>query len=238
MHRVPQYLRHSSGQARVVINGKAHYLGRHGSAASKRRYDALITEYLNSQRSPLFGVAESQAMLVQDLMLAYLRHAKVYYGTQQNSDYSRIKGALKVVAELYTDIEVSQFNSQRFKAVRQRMIDKGWARTTINQNCGHIKRMVKWGAAEGHYPAAIYDALRIVPNLQAGRTEDCQFVRRLPICATQLVLPICAAQLVGLGVARRPRSASLLPGSLGPAARKRLTAKTIIPREIPQLASP
>ena len=73
--RVPKYQKHSSGQARVVINGKAFYLGRHGSKATKQRYDALIAEYLSSNRSPLFGIDASK-MSLADLMVSDLKHAR------------------------------------------------------------------------------------------------------------------------------------------------------------------
>ena len=42
----PAYLLHKpSGQARVRINGKDYYLGPHGSADSKARYDDLIHKW-------------------------------------------------------------------------------------------------------------------------------------------------------------------------------------------------
>ena len=59
---IPSYRRHSSGQARVTINGRDYLLGPHGTRASHREYDRLIAEYLASGRSSSFGVesAESQ----------------------------------------------------------------------------------------------------------------------------------------------------------------------------------
>ena len=44
----PKYALHKpTGQARVRINGKSHYLGPHGSPESHKRYDALIAKWLN-----------------------------------------------------------------------------------------------------------------------------------------------------------------------------------------------
>ncbi len=37
--RIPKYRRHSSGQARVTLDGKDHLLGPYGTAASKEAYD-------------------------------------------------------------------------------------------------------------------------------------------------------------------------------------------------------
>jgi hypothetical protein len=37
--RVPSYRRHSSGNARVTINGKDHLLGKYGSKVSREKYN-------------------------------------------------------------------------------------------------------------------------------------------------------------------------------------------------------
>ena len=51
--RVPAYRLHkASGQAVVTIAGRDHYLGRHGSEASRKAYDALVGRAtLNPPRS-------------------------------------------------------------------------------------------------------------------------------------------------------------------------------------------
>ncbi len=43
---VPGYLQHkATGQARVVLNGRTHYLGRYGTQESKERYGRLIAQW-------------------------------------------------------------------------------------------------------------------------------------------------------------------------------------------------
>jgi len=50
-HFIPTYRKHRrSGQAVVHLNGKDHYLGRYGTAASKAEYDRLIGEWLAAGR--------------------------------------------------------------------------------------------------------------------------------------------------------------------------------------------
>jgi hypothetical protein len=46
---IPKYRRHSSGQARVTLNGKDHLLGRYDSAASHEAYRRLIAEWTSGQ---------------------------------------------------------------------------------------------------------------------------------------------------------------------------------------------
>src|SRR5262245_33439954 len=45
-NRVPKYRPHSSGQARVTLNGKDHLLGPYGSAESREMYRRLVAEWL------------------------------------------------------------------------------------------------------------------------------------------------------------------------------------------------
>ncbi|HAD21403.1 MAG TPA: hypothetical protein DCF87_04725 [Opitutae bacterium] len=42
---IPEYSRHSSGQARVRINGKAIYLGKYGTPESFAKYHAILAAH-------------------------------------------------------------------------------------------------------------------------------------------------------------------------------------------------
>jgi hypothetical protein len=50
--RTPSYRLHKpTGQAVVTLNGRDHYLGRYGTAASRAEYDRLLAEWLEAGRS-------------------------------------------------------------------------------------------------------------------------------------------------------------------------------------------
>src|SRR5262245_60992243 len=51
--RLPKMGRHSSGQARVTLNGKVHYLGVFGSAEAHARYADLMRQWQDGGRRPL-----------------------------------------------------------------------------------------------------------------------------------------------------------------------------------------
>ena len=51
--RIPKMGRHSSGQARVKLNGRVFYLGAHGSVEAQRRYTDLLNRWLDNGRKPL-----------------------------------------------------------------------------------------------------------------------------------------------------------------------------------------
>jgi integrase len=171
MSSVPKYLKHSSGQARVVINGTTKYLGKHGSKASKQRYDALIAEYLASGRSPAFGIPEAR-LTMADLMLAYLKHCRQYYPTGNNSETEQTKAVLRIVSQHYSDHSAAEFGPLQLKAVRAKIVDTGnWSRVYINRQMRRFTRMFKWAASEGMLPASVNDNLRSVSGLKAGRSK-------------------------------------------------------------------
>jgi len=58
--RIPTYRKHSSGQARVSINGRDYLLGRYGSKESKVKYNRLVGEWIASDQSKSFGVPVAQ----------------------------------------------------------------------------------------------------------------------------------------------------------------------------------
>lgn len=142
--RVPSYRRHSSGNARVTINGKDHLLGKYGSKASREKYNRLIAEYKASQKSKAFGKSE---LLLQDVLLAFIRYAKEYYkGTTQPY---RFKVALKPVADLYATLPANDFGPRQFKVIREHWLeDSGCCRKYINEQMSLVARMVRWAVAE------------------------------------------------------------------------------------------
>lgn len=192
---IPTYRKHSSGQARVVINGRCFYLGKYGSKASKRRYDALVAEWLASSRSSSFGL-QPETLTLSHLMLDYLRHCKRHYVKGPNSEYAPTKQVLRKVRHLYADVPASEFGPAQFKAVRQLLIDsesghkkraddprppKKLSRSYINAQMKRVARMFRWGAAEGLVSPDVYNALRLIPSLQRGRTTARETKRVQPV---------------------------------------------------------
>ena len=47
--RIPSYRLHKpSGQSVVTLNGKDHYLGKHGPAESQTAYERIVAEWLSN----------------------------------------------------------------------------------------------------------------------------------------------------------------------------------------------
>ena len=168
---VPKYRKHrASGQAVVDVNGRRHYLGPHGTKASKLEYDRLITEWLSSGRSSSFGVPE-HAVSITELVVEYVEYVKSYYGTGRNSELHRVTTILRTLRELYGRTPAAEFGPLQFKAVREKLIGKKLARSFINASMRRIIRMFKWAVSEARISPIIPQALAMVPGLKRGKTE-------------------------------------------------------------------
>ncbi len=74
---IPKYGLHKpTGQARVVLNGRDYYLGKYGSAESRRKYDQLIAAWLSNNQLLPEDSSGPQDLTVAKLLLAHLRFAE------------------------------------------------------------------------------------------------------------------------------------------------------------------
>ena len=168
--RVPSYRRHkSTGQAVVTISGRDIYLGKWDSAASKAEYDRLIAEFLANGRRLQSNADET----VVEVLNAYRKFAENYYRKdgRVTSEYGCIVEALKIVRELYGRKIANDFGPLALKAVRQRMVDKGWSRGHINKSIGRIRRCFKWAVENELVRRDMYHGLMAVSGLRKGRSE-------------------------------------------------------------------
>ncbi len=106
---VPKYRKHrSSGQAVVTINGRDHYLGPHGTKASKLEYDRLVNQWLVTGRDSNFGLPahETGSITVAELIKRFRKHCEKRYrrddGSQTGS-IETIKAIMKRLRARYGD---------------------------------------------------------------------------------------------------------------------------------------
>ncbi|MEX2186171.1 MAG: site-specific integrase [Pirellulales bacterium] len=168
---LPKYRCHkASGQAIVTLAGKHHYLGPHGTKASRLEYDRLIGEWITKGK-PNAGERCRTDLTINELLAAYLRFATGYYPTGSSGEMNGIKRAMRPLREAYGRIRVSEFGPLALKAVRQRMIEMGWVRTSVNHQIQRVRRFFKWGVENELVPASVLHALQAVPGLKFARTE-------------------------------------------------------------------
>ena len=95
-------LHKATGQARVTLDGRGHYLGQYGTAESRQRYEQLIATWIsNHQVLPVQG-GISPHLTVDELLLAYLRFAEGYYvkNGAPTSELACVKAAWRVADSL------------------------------------------------------------------------------------------------------------------------------------------
>jgi len=139
--RVPSLRTHkASGQAYVVLSGKAIYCGKPGEPATEQRYDKALSEWLAAGRQL---PPERASITVKELLARFWIHAEGYYRTLtggRSKELEQFKLALRPMKELYGETPAVDFGPRSLKAVRQTMIDKGWSRLYINKQINRIPK--------------------------------------------------------------------------------------------------
>jgi len=191
----PSYLLHKpTGQARVRLNGKDHYLGEYGSPDSREKYDELISEWLSRQ-----GDLSGYCLTVAELALFFLDHAVGYYrkNDKETCEVNNIRIALRPLVRLHRDSPVREFSPKRLKAVRDDMIKRGCVRTSINRQIGRVKRMFRWGVENELVPVEVYTAICTVAGLKRGRSEakESDGVKPVPQEMIDAVKPFVSRQV-------------------------------------------
>lgn len=179
MSRTPKYCHHKgSDQAYVTLNGREHYLGKHGSPESREQYDRVILEWKRQN-----DVSGRYTLTVGQLTLLYLDHCQLHYrkNGEVTSEVSAIKIALRHLNNLFRNTPASEFSPKKLKAVRDEMIRAQYVRTSINRHVGRIRRMIRWGISDELIPVEILTALETVSGLRAGRSDAQESEPVLPV---------------------------------------------------------
>ncbi len=187
--RIPSYRLHKpTGQARVIIAGQHHYLGKYGSAISREKYGRLIAEHsaigsiglAKVVGLPLLGSPE---LTIVELVVAYWKFAELHYRKdgKPTEELNNMRHAVRHLKALYGRTAASDFGPRELKVVRQAMIDSGLSRGVVNSRVNRIRRVFRWAVSEGLVPPSLYHGLQSVSGLQRGRTEARETAPILPV---------------------------------------------------------
>ena len=164
MKRLPTYRFHrASNQAICCILGRTYYLGEFDSKESRDKFNRLVAEYLTN---PSFGIEKGRQSIAESVV-AFLKHAKSYYG--EGSEFEKYSRALAPMVELYSDLNIRDFGIPEFKAIREQWVRKKHAREYVNKQAKRIIAFVKWLVGEGMLEPTVHQALRCVQPLKKGR---------------------------------------------------------------------
>jgi hypothetical protein len=145
--RFPVYPRapHKHGQqARIRLDGRQVYLGKHGSPESLRRHEQLRMEWL--QRKSI----DRATLTIDELAIKFLEHSRTYYvkNGRETDEVACIRAALRFAVKL--------FGPLKLKAVQQGMVETGLARSTVNAQIKRVRRAFRWAVAGEMIPASIH----------------------------------------------------------------------------------
>jgi len=155
-----------------------YYLGKYGSEASRQEYDRAIAEFVANGRQPFHCPDE---ILVESLIVRFLDHV------EKNLNYtpatqSRVVRAVKVLNALYGKTAIVHFTASALKTLRQKFLDEGLSRITINNYITVIKQVFYWGHDEAEIVSdEVYNAVKLVKQLRAGRTSAVDYDKVEPV---------------------------------------------------------
>lgn len=177
--RIPRLTRHkATGQAVVRLNGKDHYCGRWGSPGAQADYDSLIERWLAHDRQ----LPEDQAggdPTVEEVLAAYLDFAERHYRRPDGSPTSEldcIKLAIRPLRRHYGESPASEFGPRALLALRDTIcaeptrFGQAPARSTVNGYIRRVKAVFMWAVTRELVPPSVYEGLRAVDGLRAGRS--------------------------------------------------------------------
>lgn len=192
----PSYPRkpHASGRARITLAGRAVYLGPFGGPESWSEYERLLAEWRAAQVQAATPVAPPTAdgpvRTVGDLIARFWVHAQGHYrtpGGQPSTELAEYRKTLQPLRKLYSRLPIRDFGPVALQTVLRAMADGSWldpkakaererqgfktrlCRGVANRRISRIKRVWKWAASQQLIPYVLYDALRTLPGLPAGR---------------------------------------------------------------------
>lgn len=202
---IPKIRRHSSGQARVTIEGTDYLLGAFGSPDAEEAYRRTIAQWL-AKDGPF---APSDApVTVTEVLAGYWLHAEKYYGYDRDptrGDCCNLKSTIRILRDLYGHTSAGDFGPRDLRAVQAEMIRLGWCRNLINQQTGRIKQIFRWAVSEEMVAPGVWHALLSCPGLRRGKSEARE---------TEPVKPVLVADIDAAKQHLRPAVAAMVDFAL------------------------
>lgn len=173
---VPKYGFHkASGQARVLLRGHEVYLGPHGSAESREKYDRLIAEFLAAGRNVnlMPSVTRQDRFCVIDLIAAFKDHAESYYvkDGEPTKTIANLRNTCRRLRELYGSLPVEEFGPAQLRAVRETWINDGNNERTVNYKTTWVKHVFRWGVEQELVSGETWHRIEAVRSLKKGRSR-------------------------------------------------------------------
>jgi integrase len=174
--RPPKYSLHKgTGQAKVTMNGRVTYLGKHGSPESFEAYDRFVAALPKPGSKPgLQGEAGApEPWFVGEIVNRYMEYARTRYVLDgiPTSEVSTIKYALQPLITKFQDLPANHFKAPQLEELQEYMITLDRSRYYINKSCNIVRRCFRWAVRKGFYSAITLAELQTIEPLKKRRTK-------------------------------------------------------------------
>ncbi len=186
---IPTYRLHKqSGQAVVTLTDptgrrKDVLLGEHNTPESKAEYARVLAAWQGQGRQLPGQTWQEADLTMNELILAFLRHAEQYYRHPDGTSTVTLKNfklSLRPLRFLYGPTLAREFGPLALKAVRELMVNgydhpdhgpqESLCRNNVNQRIGRIKHVFKWAVANQLVPSDVFHGLQAIEGLRRGRS--------------------------------------------------------------------
>lgn len=168
----PSYQLHkSSGRAVVRINGKDHYLGKHGTKESQQRYKQVLADHWNPpgiNEKMMLSSPRGSDVLIAALVVAYGKKAINKHGENSEEWKYQIKPVLSAFRDSYGDMMACDFGPIRFENFRQQLAARGLCRQVIKRKSNYVVKMFELGKNMEMIPAELWWRLKGLGPVEAN----------------------------------------------------------------------
>ncbi len=166
--RIPAYVHHKpTGQARVRINGRDHYLGKYGSPESHERYDELISELV-------IDVEPASCKTLTAVLAAWWPECKARYqkGKGRLGGAQNWRPIIRLLREKHGDERAEDLGPKKLRqTLESAAAENDWSLSYTKMQLARVRQIFKWAAAEELIGIAAFQRLQTV-ELRHGRETE------------------------------------------------------------------
>lgn len=179
----------ATGQFYVRVNGTCLYLGTDRKTAEMERLRILLEWHRTG--CAFTETPPQQEITVAEIFARWTVHAREHY--RSNPVYLDNQLAVfRDFLEIHADLPAATFGPLKLKAWRKSLCNGRASRSTVNRKARAVVLVFKWAVSEELVPPSVYEALKTVDGLKAGRAAgvvESRPVQDVPWESVEMTLP-------------------------------------------------
>lgn len=199
--RIPSYQHHkATGQARVRIAGKDHYLGRYGSPESHERYDEIIAQFLETE--------PGTSTTLSALLAVFWAECKKRYGGKGRGTYGYAgnwRPTIRLLRIHFGDLRAEDVGPVKLRKLLEDTAEENdWSLTYVKMHLARVKQIFEWAAGEELISITAFQRLKVCKIRNGRKTKpippvDDELVdRTLPLLHSNISDMVQLQRLTGM----------------------------------------